>query len=158
MSIEAVDVTVELADESATLALGRRLAGALQAPSILIELNGELGAGKTTLVRGLLRGLGYAENVVSPTYTLMEVYCAGGLEIVHLDLYRINDPEELEFLGLRDRFASSVVLVEWPQRGAAWLPPADLQVHLRLQGVGRTAVLRALSQNGRALIARLGAL
>lgn len=144
-----------LADEPATLALGERLASAIEDPPLLITLDGELGAGKTTLVRGLLRGLGYAAKVVSPTYTLMEVYEARGLNIVHLDLYRIGHPEELEFLGLRDRFASSVTLVEWPRRGDSWLPQADLQIALALQGPGRAARMRALSEAGRALLARI---
>lgn len=148
---------MNLADEGETLVLGAALGRALAGDSLLITLDGPLGAGKTTLVRGVLRGQGYSDRVVSPTYTLMEVYPINGRELVHLDLYRIADPDELEFLGLRERLGESVVLLEWPERGRGWLPDPDLEVKLSLAGEGREAQLLARTAAAAGLLARLAA-
>ncbi len=155
MSTQAEESRFSLENEAATLALGRRLAGAITGGPLLIALEGDLGAGKTTLVRGLVRALGYGATVVSPTYTLLETYPVRGFSVVHVDLYRISQAEELEFLGLRDRLADSVVLVEWPRKGEGWLPGADLEVQLELQGSGRRAALRALTPAGQAVLANM---
>lgn len=130
-----------LPDVEATAALGARLAPLL-AGGGLVTLRGELGAGKTSLVRAVLQAMGHAGAVRSPTYALAEPYLIGGLEVWHLDLYRIADPQELELLGLRDWLRPGVlVLVEWPERAAGWLPPADLEVLLEHDGEGRRVYL-----------------
>ena len=113
----------------------------------VIYLNGELGTGKTTLVRGFLRGLGYQGAVKSPTYTLLEPYELPDRHCYHLDLYRLVDPEELEYLGLRelDR-TDAITLVEWPKMGEGALPMADLQIDISYEGEGRLIQLRPLSK------------
>lgn len=127
------------ATESDTERLGAALAPHLQAGLVLF-LQGELGAGKTTFVRGLLRGLGYTGAVKSPTFTLVEPYQLAGLTIYHFDLYRLNDPEELEFLGVRDYLAGNgVCLVEWAERGAGVLPAADVDIVIETTGRGPNA-------------------
>lgn len=117
-----------------TEACGARLARALPSgiPQLLqIHLHGELGAGKTTLARGFLQALGYAGVVRSPTYTLVESYALGAVTVVHADLYRLQHPDELEALGLRDlAVADHVWLIEWPERAGPWLPAADIDIAL----------------------------
>lgn len=145
----------DLPDEAATLALGALLA-ATAPETALVALQGELGAGKTTLVRGLLQGLGHTGAVTSPTYTLMEPYEAGGRRLVHFDLYRLGDPEELEMLGAREELdGGALALVEWPERGEGVLPAADLHLALDHRGAGRRARLVAGSEAGRQWLARL---
>ncbi|MFC0269339.1 tRNA (adenosine(37)-N6)-threonylcarbamoyltransferase complex ATPase subunit type 1 TsaE [Kushneria aurantia] len=146
----------ELHDEQAQVAFGARLAEALGFLGI-VYLSGELGAGKTTLARGALRALGHEGAVRSPTYTLVEPYKPGGERVVyHFDLYRLGDPEELEFIGARDMLAEpSLALIEWPQRGAGWLPAADVTVTLTVDGAGRRARLSATGERGRAALAGL---
>jgi tRNA threonylcarbamoyladenosine biosynthesis protein TsaE len=139
-------------DEAAQLAWGAALGAVLMAQpdagarrghdaapgGALVFLEGDLGAGKTTLVRGLLRGLGHRGPVRSPTYTLVETYELPGALVHHLDLYRIADPEELEYLGIRDLLdGNSLVLVEWPERGAGVLPAPDIRVHIEHLQEGR---------------------
>jgi len=137
-----------LTDAAATAAYGARLAGCCEA-GLLVFLQGELGAGKTTLVRGLLRALGYAGPVKSPTYTLVESYRLRGLAVHHLDLYRLGDAEELEWLGIRELLAGDALcLIEWPERGAGVLPQADLLLLLDYQGQGRRVHLEALTSRG----------
>ncbi|GMQ95864.1 MAG: hypothetical protein BMS9Abin14_330 [Gammaproteobacteria bacterium] len=150
---------------SDTEALGARLAGALledaevSAASPIdgdIHLSGPLGAGKTTLVRGLAHALGIEGPIKSPTYTLVEPYSGGAITLYHFDLYRLGDGEELEYLGARDAFAEPAVrVIEWPERAAGWLPEPDLHVHLSIAGSGRGAELRARSTRGAALLANL---
>lgn len=147
--------TLALPDARATEALGARLAGALRAGD-RIYLSGDLGAGKTTLVRGLLRALGEVGPVRSPTYTLLEPYETAGLLLWHLDLYRVADAAELEYLGLRDALDErTVLLLEWPERGAGWLPLPDLSVRLEVSGHARACTIVAESQRGHALMAIL---
>lgn len=141
-----------LADEAAMLALGGRLAQALR-PGTLVFLQGELGAGKTTLVRGLLRGLGHEGPVKSPTYTLVEEYFLQDFPLYHFDLYRLGDPEELEFMGIRDYLGQdSVALVEWPDKGKGVLPQADLLIAIEYQADCRQLTLTPQSPRGEALI------
>jgi tRNA threonylcarbamoyladenosine biosynthesis protein TsaE len=142
-------VTVDLPDEAATLALGASLATALK-PGMVVYLRGDLGAGKTTLVRGLLRALGYAGRVKSPTYTLLESYVLSKFTLQHYDLYRMIDPREWLDAGFRDDCnPGTLCLVEWPEKAAGLLPRPDLEIRLRMAGEGRTAQLRALSPAGR---------
>lgn len=138
---------IHLADADATAALGVELARQLPARAV-VHLHGDLGAGKSTLARALLRALGVTGTIRSPTYTLVEQYPlpAGGMAL-HMDLYRIGDPGELEFLGL-DAGEARLWLVEWPERGHGALPPADLDIELALQGDGRSCRLLARSQIG----------
>ncbi|MDD2892408.1 MAG: tRNA (adenosine(37)-N6)-threonylcarbamoyltransferase complex ATPase subunit type 1 TsaE [Halothiobacillaceae bacterium] len=138
-----------LPDEAATQALGAALAHTAPAAGWM-ALHGDLGAGKTTLVRAFLRALGYAGRVVSPTYTLVESYDIGARRIAHYDLYRLNDPEELEWMGARDDFGGDTLcLVEWPERGEKMLPPADLDTYLRHDADARRASVQAHSPAGR---------
>jgi tRNA threonylcarbamoyladenosine biosynthesis protein TsaE len=122
------------ASAAQTEACGARLARALPSfrPQLLqIHLHGDLGAGKTTLARGFLQALGYSDVVRSPTYTLVESYALGAVTVVHTDLYRLQHPDELETLGLRDlAVADHVWLVEWPERAGPWLPAADIDITL----------------------------
>lgn len=137
-------VTLEVAGETAQLMLGKRLALLLRTYRGIVYLRGDLGAGKTTLVRGLLRGLGYQGAVRSPTYTLIEPYDDVEPPVVHLDLYRLADPEELDYLGLRDLLERpGLILIEWPERGAGALPPADLEVMIEHAGEHRQIRLNA---------------
>lgn len=144
-----------LADENATLHMGEALGRAFR-PPLLVFLSGDLGAGKTTLSRGVLRGLGHTGSVKSPTYTLVEPYQLAQCPVYHFDLYRLGDPEELEYLGLRDYLEQqALILMEWPERGAHWLPSPDLHIRLGLETDGRELRLEAHSAAGNDLIARL---
>jgi tRNA threonylcarbamoyladenosine biosynthesis protein TsaE len=145
--------TLDLENEAATLAFGTALAHAIQ-PNLTIFFNGDLGAGKTTLVRGLLRGLGYAGKVKSPTYTLVEPYEMLGslgtpVNVYHFDLYRFNDEEEWEAAGFRDFFnASSVCLIEWPEKARQLLPVADIEINFTIHQGGRSLQLKANTAAG----------
>jgi tRNA threonylcarbamoyladenosine biosynthesis protein TsaE len=144
-----------LADEEATMALGRRLAQHVPA-GLVAYLHGDLGAGKTTFARAFLRALGVGERVKSPTYSLVEGYDIGERRAFHLDLYRIADPGELEWLGL-DSLAEpgAIVLVEWPERGAGALPGADLELSFRHEGQGRAVLAEARSPMGEQILRSL---
>lgn len=116
--------------EAEMMALGAQLAGELAGGQV-ITLSGELGAGKTTLVRGMLRGLGFHGRVKSPSYGLVESYQVAGLEIHHLDLYRLGEPEELDFIGIEDLIgADSILLIEWPERGTGRLPDSSARIRI----------------------------
>ena len=134
---------VPLDTPEATAALGAAVARSLrERPGLVVFLEGPLGAGKTTLARGLLRALGVVGAIRSPTYTLLEPYDIGDRTLIHLDLYRLKDEHELEPLGLRDYSPSSCWwLVEWPERGGARLPQADLRIVLSHRGGAREAAL-----------------
>lgn len=137
-------------DEAQLVAAAQRLAPHLHTGGI-VHLSGELGAGKTTFARALLQALGVGERVKSPTYSLIESYRADALDIHHLDLYRLADPGELEWLGVADLWGgSSLVLIEWPERGVGAMPPADLILRLAHSAARRTLAAEAGSARGAA--------
>lgn len=142
-----------LPDAAATDTLGQVLAATRPAMAV-VHLEGDLGAGKSTLARALLRALGVQGAIRSPTYTLIERYPVAGGEAWHLDLYRIGDAGELDFLGLDDATAC-LWLVEWPERGRGGLPPTDLLVRLAMDGDGRRVQLVPMSENGREWLSRI---
>jgi len=166
---------LDLADCNATEKFGAQLANccgevhrkAYQSDpfvkGITLFLNGELGAGKTALVRGFLRGLGHQGAVKSPTYTLVEPYDFASLDeqsglqtVYHFDLYRLGDPEELEYLGIRDYFeAASTALIEWPERGKGMLPSPDLNVQIDYVGEARSVTINAHTSMGEQLLSCL---
>lgn len=128
--------------------LGARLAARVRDGAV-IHLRGQLGAGKTTLARGFLRALGHAGTVKSPTFTLVEPYVIGDLHIYHFDLYRMNDPEELEAIGIRDYCESrAICLFEWPELGGAVVPAADIDLSIEHQDRGRVIQLQGRSGHG----------
>ncbi|OOH82898.1 tRNA (adenosine(37)-N6)-threonylcarbamoyltransferase complex ATPase subunit type 1 TsaE [Pseudomonas koreensis] len=141
------EVILYLADEQAMSDFGARIARVTQGHG-LIFLEGNLGMGKTTLSRGIIRGLGHVGSVKSPTFTLVEPYEIGDIRAFHFDLYRLVDPEELEFLGIRDYFEDDAMcLIEWPDKGAGFLPKPDLTITISPQDSGRS--LKILSQGSR---------
>lgn len=147
-----------LADETETEKLGQKLAKVLSS-RICIFLEGDLGAGKTTFTRGLIRAMGYTGIVKSPTYTLVESYEFDACSVYHFDLYRLADPEELEYIGVRDYFNDkSVVVVEWPDKGDGVLPEPDLVITINYEkeSSGRIAEIKANSEQGNIVIGRLG--
>ncbi|AAN53677.1 tRNA (adenosine(37)-N6)-threonylcarbamoyltransferase complex ATPase subunit type 1 TsaE [Shewanella oneidensis MR-1] len=149
------ELTFQLNNEDETIAVGQTLARHIQAP-LTLYLTGDLGAGKTTLSRGLIQGLGHKGAVKSPTYTLVEPYELDGVEVYHFDLYRLNDPEELEFMGIRDYFTdNSLCIVEWPDKGEGLLPDADIHLHLNYVNQGREIHIRALTDSGKTLLAAI---
>jgi tRNA threonylcarbamoyladenosine biosynthesis protein TsaE len=150
------NLKIDLPDEAATLALGALLARGLE-PGLSIYLSGELGAGKTTLVRGLLRELGFEGRVKSPTYALVELYVISKLNLYHFDFYRFRDPEEWHEAGFRDLFnQSNICLVEWPEKARDLLPPSDLHITLisvpTAKAESRQAALSAKSERGRTML------
>jgi tRNA threonylcarbamoyladenosine biosynthesis protein TsaE len=162
--MHAIDDTCreyELPDAGATQALGAALGLSRPQdlhPAAVVYLEGDLGAGKTTLVSGLLQKVGAGETAKSPTYTLIEPHVVSGLNLYHFDFYRFNVPEEFLDAGLDEYFAESALcLVEWPDRAQPYLPAADLQVRLGITGTGRHAIIIAASERGRQWLSRLPA-
>lgn len=147
-------MTLRIDSAEAMEALGGRLARLLEQGGT-IHLHGDLGAGKTTLVRGLLRALGHAGTVRSPTYTLVESYVPGGLRVHHLDLYRLIDPEQLEDIGMRELLEpGAICLIEWPEKGAGYLPDPDLELRIVIAGSDTREVrARAFSERGATMLA-----
>ena len=147
------DITLALADEQATLAEGARFANTLNA-ELTVYLHGDLGAGKTTLVRGLLQKLGHVGKVKSPTYTLVEPYEVQindhAVQVYHFDLYRFIDEEEWEAAGFRDYFnPHAICLIEWPEKAGNIIPQADIDVYIEVKGEGRTIRYIANSKIGK---------
>jgi tRNA threonylcarbamoyladenosine biosynthesis protein TsaE len=151
-----------LADERATIAVGDGLAQVVLAqdeqndkmqPALIVYLKGDLGAGKTTLTRGFVRGMGHQGNVKSPTYTLVEPYELPPWQVYHFDLYRLGDAEELEYMGIRDYFAENCCcFIEWPEKGAGILAKADIVIELDYQDEQRTVALFSFSARGEAIL------
>jgi tRNA threonylcarbamoyladenosine biosynthesis protein TsaE len=149
--------SVSAADEAAMVSLGGKLAAVCE-PALVVFLQGGLGMGKTTFSRGFIQSLGHEGAVKSPTYTLVEPYQLGEQQVFHFDLYRLADPEELEFIGIRDYFGDkSVCLVEWPERGLGALPSADLVINIVQEGRGRRVDYVADSEQGRRVLANMRA-
>lgn len=143
-----------LSDEAETLALAEKLARATIDPAIIF-LIGSLGAGKTTFSRGFLHGLGYVGKVKSPTYTIVEPYEFDTFFLYHFDLYRVKDPAELEFIGIQDYLKPhAICLIEWPELGKGFLPPADLTCYFELENRGRQIKIKADSSKGEAILQR----
>jgi tRNA threonylcarbamoyladenosine biosynthesis protein TsaE len=143
-----------LPDEAATARLGSKLAKCLK-PGMRIYLRGELGSGKTTLIRGLLRSLGFLGGVKSPTYTLVELYVVSRLNLYHFDFYRFLHSREFEDAGLADYFhGQGVCLVEWPERAGNALPPPDLELGLSYKHKGREISVKAHSVAGERCLAK----
>lgn len=150
---ESLTTEVALPDAAATESLGRRLAARLPADTRgwIVLLEGELGAGKSTLARALLHALGHTGPVPSPTYTLVEPYELGGRQVYHVDLYRLTGPHELAALGWSE-LDDGLLLIEWPERAPSLAQRADLCIRLRYAGTGRTAELCARSPRGARLL------
>lgn len=149
------EVTLYLANEDAMVVLGNRIAQVTQGHGIIF-LDGDLGAGKTTLSRGIIRGLGHVGAVKSPTFTFVEPYEIGDIRAFHFDLYRLVDPEELEFLGIRDYLEDDALcLIEWPQKGAGFLPKPDLTITISPHDSGRSLNLSPQGLRGESWCAAL---
>src|SRR4051812_8504555 len=143
-----MQLTRSLANEAATIALGAELAASAK-PGMVIYLKGDLGAGKTTLARGLLQALGVKDRIKSPTYTLVEPYNVSSLYLYHFDFYRLQRPEEWIDAGFRDYFnEGAVCLVEWPEKAGTELPAPDMTIDLAASGLGRNAALSADTETG----------
>lgn len=156
--IQQNQLQLMLADESATVAFGGAIASAIKSlgQGISLYLDGELGTGKTTLSRGIVTGLGHQGKVKSPTYTLVEPYELAKWHVYHFDLYRLSDPEELEFMGIRDYFSpQAVCIVEWPERGDGMLPEADLLVELVYVEQQRQITLISRTDKGASILQSL---
>ncbi len=148
-----------LLNEDATITMGNQIAEIVKSElnhGITVYLNGDLGAGKTTLTRGFVQGMGHVGNVKSPTYTLVEPYELEQWNIYHFDLFRLADPEELEFMGIRDYFNKNCCcFVEWPEKGHGLLANADVSINMEYQGEQRSIILQAQSELGQQLLASL---
>ncbi len=150
-----MQLTRHLATEADTLALGAAVTRDLR-PGMVIYLKGDLGAGKTTLARGILRALGVTDRVKSPTYTLVEPYIISSLYLYHFDFYRLRHPDEWVDAGFRDYFnTAAVCLIEWPEKAGTQLPAADMTIDLTADGDTRNAMLRADTEAGTNCLRRL---
>jgi len=148
-------IILQLADEAATAAFASKLAKILQ-PGLVVYLQGDLGAGKTTLVRSLLHALGHRGRVKSPSYALVELYDAAGLHLRHFDLYRFRDAGEWEAAGFRDEFnGCNICLIEWPEKAQELLPQADLAIGLEILPDGRKVTLSANTTTGKECLGKL---
>ena len=146
---------IPLKNETETTEIGSKLASYLKGGEV-IYLKGDLGAGKTTFVRGALNGLGHTGNVKSPTFTIVEPYSIDDHVIYHFDLYRLDDPEELESLGIRDYCdGQSICFFEWPEKGGDFLPDADILISLSYQNEGRALEISTFSEIGDSIIGNL---
>jgi len=148
--------TYFLADETATINMGTALAKIVLnelEKGIVVYLNGDLGAGKTTLTRGFVQGMGHKGNVKSPTYTLVEPYELTKWQVYHFDLYRLSDPEELEYMGIRDYFADNCCcFIEWPEKGRGMLANADITIEMAYSDEQRNITLSAKSDLGQQVL------
>jgi tRNA threonylcarbamoyladenosine biosynthesis protein TsaE len=150
--------SLNFTDENAMLAWTKQAAKSIGC-GLVMHLNGDLGMGKTTLTRGFIQSMGHNGNVKSPTYTLVEPYELGNLRIFHFDLYRLADPEELEFMGVRDYFASdSVCFIEWPEKGRGILPQADMEFEITQWEQGRKLEITALTEQGNSQLSHWSAI
>ena len=144
-----------LNDEVGTVAMGNQVAAIIEQGAV-IYLHGDLGAGKTTFTRGVVQGFGHAGKVKSPTYTLVEPYELERANVYHFDLYRLGDPEELEYMGIRDYFsADAICVVEWPEKGGEFIPVPDLDIILSYVGNERKIVINSASDRGIAIVEKL---
>ncbi|SET18998.1 tRNA (adenosine(37)-N6)-threonylcarbamoyltransferase complex ATPase subunit type 1 TsaE [Thalassotalea agarivorans] len=144
-----------LQDEQDTVALGRKMADAVKHfdQGFVAYLNGDLGAGKTTMTRGFVQGMGHEGHVKSPTYTLVEPYDLGQWQVYHFDLYRLADPEELEFMGIRDYFSeNSCCFIEWPEKGEGILANADVTINIAYEDTKRSVEIIAQTTRGENLV------
>jgi tRNA threonylcarbamoyladenosine biosynthesis protein TsaE len=147
-------ISWSLANEAETIAAGALISRAMS--SGVLFLHGNLGMGKTTLARGVIQSLGHQGAVKSPTYTLVEPYEFDDRRVYHFDLYRLGDPEELEYMGIRDYFEnSSLCLVEWSEKGEGFLPAADLDLFLEPEALGRKITIFARTELGQSTVQRL---
>ena len=158
-ALSSQSLTWQLLDEQAMVSFGEVLGRACQQQSVVIFLQGDLGMGKTTLSRGVLQAFGHRTAVKSPTYTLVEPYEFGDSRVYHFDLYRLGDPEELEYMGIRDYFEEekTLCLVEWAEKGRMFLPIADIVVRIELITGGREVSLSANTDKGKAILVALKA-
>ena len=148
-------IKFELASEKEMLGLGAVLARFLCGEGV-IHLSGGLGAGKTTLCRGILRAMGYSGAVKSPTFTLVEPYQVSGSEVYHFDLYRLTDPGELEYIGIDEYFGKNkLCLVEWPEKAFGYLPQHDVDITIDVLGEKRIIGVRSNSQSGEKICIQL---
>lgn len=148
--------SLEIHSETETQKFAKKLALLLKAP-LWVELEGALGAGKTTLTRYVLRQLGHEGSVKSPTYTLVEPYKVNNHDFFHFDLYRLGEPEELEYLGIRDYLnTDSIAFVEWPSKGKGFLPEADLRIGITMQTHKRIFKVASLTEKGQQIVNQLG--
>ncbi|GGG01608.1 MULTISPECIES: tRNA (adenosine(37)-N6)-threonylcarbamoyltransferase complex ATPase subunit type 1 TsaE [Cysteiniphilum] len=128
-------------NELEMLKFGKQISQSLNKGDV-IYLHGDLGAGKTTLTKGILQGLGFTGSVKSPTYTLVETYPINGITLQHFDLYRLSDPEELEWIGIRDYFTNDTIsLIEWPQKGGDFLPRPTKEIYIQYANTGRAITI-----------------